>query len=31
MRGLLDSAGDQVVIGNHTCKEEQSAQTCGFL
>lgn len=31
MRGLLDNAGVQVVIGNHTCKEEQSAHMCGFV
>ena len=31
MRGLLDSAGVQVVIGNHTRKEEPSAHMCGFL
>ena len=31
MRGLFDSAGVQAVIDDHTRKEEQSAQVCGFL
>ena len=31
MRGLFDSAGVQVVIDNHTHKEELSAHMCGFL